>query len=190
MSDTIVKERAVEGVTESLNRDAVIARASSEPEWLRERRLHAWDVYERTPMPSTRLEEWRYTDLSRLLHLDGMRLAEDPNIPDDPSAFPTPVVNAMDEDRAGAGHLVEVDGHVVHTDLSADLTSKGVVLASLHDAIEMRPELVERYLATEAVPPEEGKFQALNAALWTDGIFLFVPRGVRLELPVRVTRWT
>ncbi|NIU51391.1 MAG: Fe-S cluster assembly protein SufD, partial [Thermoplasmata archaeon] len=68
------------------------------------------------------------------------------------------------------GHLVEVDGHVVHTDLSHDLASKGVVLASLHDAIGTRPELVERYLATDAVPPEEGKFQALNAALWTDGI--------------------
>ena len=189
MTDTIVKDRPVEGVTEALNRDAVMALASSEPEWLRERRLHAWDVYERTPMPSTRLEEWRYTDLSRLLHLDGMRLAADPHIPDDPSAFPTPVVDAMNEDRDAAGHLVEVDGHVVHTDLSADLASKGVVLASLHDAIEMRPELVERYLATEAVPPEEGKFQALNASLWTDGIFLFVPRGVRLELPVRVTRW-
>ena len=44
-------------------------------------------------------------------------------------------------------------------------------------------------LATEAVPAEDGKFAALNAALWNDGVFLHVPRGVMLELPIRVTRW-
>jgi Fe-S cluster assembly protein SufD len=60
---------------------------------------------------------------------------------------------------------------------------------SLRQAVREHPELVERYLATEAVPPEAGKFAALNAALWSDGIFLYVPRGVRLENPVRVTRW-
>jgi Fe-S cluster assembly protein SufD len=48
---------------------------------------------------------------------------------------------------------------------------------------------VKEYLATRAVPPEEGKFAALNAALWNDGIFLYVPRGVKLDDPVRITRW-
>ena len=62
-----------EGVTEALNLKAVERVAEAEPAWLRERRLHAWAVYEGTPMPTTRLEEWRYTDLSRTLDLDPLR---------------------------------------------------------------------------------------------------------------------
>jgi Fe-S cluster assembly protein SufD len=178
-----------EGVTEALHRGAVEARAEGGPEWLRQRRLHAWDVYERTPMPSTRLEEWRYTDLSRKLELDALTLGSTEALPDDPAAYPARLRETMEQDRAASGHLVLVDGAVVHTDIQQDLASKGVVLMSLRQAVAHHPELVEKYLATEAVPPEAGKFAALNAALWSDGIFLYVPRGVRLESPVRVTRW-
>ena len=189
MSDTTVQDRPAEGVTEAINRDAVEALAASEPGWLRDRRLHAWAVYEETPFPTTKLEEWRYTDVSKMLDLDALRLADDPHVPDDRAAFPLNLVAAMDADREATGHLVEVDGRVVHTDLAEALATRGVVLSSLREAVETRPELVEKYLATEALPAEEGKFQALNAALWSDGIFLYVPRGVQLDLPVRISRW-
>ncbi len=179
----------MEGVTDALSEVAARELASGGPEWLGERRLHAWSVYERTPMPTTRLEEWRYTDLSRKLDLDSLV----PHRPDTdqmgPGSYPDAVRSAMDEDHAAAGHVVEIDGRVVHVDLDDALREKGVVLASLAEAAREHPELVRERLATEAVPPEEGKFPALNAALWTDGVFLHVPSGVRLELPVRVTRW-
>jgi Fe-S cluster assembly protein SufD len=55
--------------------------------------------------------------------------------------------------------------------------------------MDSHAELLQKHLATEAVPPEAGKMEALNGALWTDGILLYVPAGVRLDLPVRVTRW-
>ncbi|MGD2070532.1 MAG: Fe-S cluster assembly protein SufD [Gemmatimonadota bacterium] len=178
-----------EGVTDALNREAVTARGEGEPGWLRERRLHAWDVYERTPLPTTRLEEWRYTDLREKLDLDALALGSASARADDPDAWPERLRAVMAEDHAASGHLVLVDGAVCHTDIDPGLAEKGVVLSSLRDAVRDEPELVERYLATEAVPPEEGKFAALNAALWTDGIFLHVPRGVSLDLPIRVTRW-
>jgi Fe-S cluster assembly protein SufD len=94
----------------------------------------------------------------------------------------------MDEDQEASGHLVLVNGMVVHTDVRADLAERGVVLTSLADAAARHPDLVREHLF-EAVPAEEGKFAALNGALWTDGVFLRVPRGVVLEHPVRVTRW-
>jgi Fe-S cluster assembly protein SufD len=95
----------------------------------------------------------------------------------------------MEEDHEASGHIVIIDGHVVHADLLPELARQGVILCSLHEAVERHEEIVKEHLAVEAVPPEEGKFAALNAALWADGIFLYVPRSVRLELPVRVTRW-
>jgi Fe-S cluster assembly protein SufD len=179
----------MEGITEALNGAAVGRVSVKEPVWLRERRDHAWDVYERTPMPTTRLEEWRYTDLRRKLDLDSLKLSGAEAAADDFESWPIRLREAMAQDRQAAGHLVLIDGHVVHTDIDQGLAAKGVVLSSLHDAVETHPELVKEYLATRAVPPEEGKFAALNAALWNDGIFLYVPRGVKLDDPVRITRW-
>lgn len=181
--------KTMEGVTDALNGDAVAKRSQGEPEWLQKRRKHAWGVYEDTPMPTTRLEEWRYTDLSEKLKLDALTLGSDDALPDDPDQFPSALRAAMEQDREASGHLVLVNGAVVHTDIRDDLAEKGVVLCSLREAVREHEALVDKYLATAAMPPEEGKFQALNAALWTDGVFLHVPKGVRLELPVRVTRY-
>jgi Fe-S cluster assembly protein SufD len=188
-ADSMQSVGLMEGVTEALGPAAVERVSLGEPEWLRERRLHAWDVYERTPMPTTRLEEWRYTDLSKKLDLDALRLSEAETAPDDPSAWPDRLRATMDEDREACGHIVIIDGHVVHADLEDELARQGVVLMSLHQAVDQHPELVREHLAVEAVPAEEGKLAALNAALWNDGILLHVPSGVRLDLPIRVTRW-
>jgi len=190
MSDTALTEAsAAEGVTDALNGAAVERIGLGEPEWLRERRAHAWDVYERTPMPTTRLEEWRYTDLRKKLDLEALSLSDAEVAPDDRSSWPDRLQATMDEDHEAAGHVVIIDGHVVHSDLDASLASQGVILASLHDAVEQHPDLVREHLAVKAVPAEDGKFAAMNAALWADGIFLYVPRGVELDLPVRITRW-
>jgi len=180
---------AAEGVTAALGQEAVTALAASEPAWLQERRAHAWSVYEATPMPTTKLEEWRYTDLRKKLDLASLRLPDAERAPDDPKAWPARLRATMEEDHEASGHIVVIDGHVVHSDLAPELAEQGVILGSLHDAVQEHGALLEEHLAADAVPPEEGKFAALNAALWADGIFLYVPRGVRLELPVRVTRW-
>ena len=178
-----------EGVTAALSSDAVEQLSASEPTWLQERRAHAWSVYEATPMPTTKLEQWRYTDLRKKLDLEALRLPEAGPVPDDPTTWPAPLRTAMEEDHEGSGHIVIIDGHVVHADLTPELAKQGVILSSLHEAVEKHGQLVQAHLAVDAVPPEEGKLAALNAALWADGIFLHVPRNVRLELPVRVTRW-
>lgn len=70
--------------------------------------------------------------------------------------------------------------------ISAALKQKGVLLMSLSDAAREHRDLVERHLGT-ALPAEFNKFAALNAALWRDGVFLYVPRGVRIDEPIRIT---
>ncbi len=172
-----------------LSLDAVEQRSADEPRWLKERRAEAWDEYERTPMPTTRLEEWRYTDLRKKLDLDSLRLSTVEALADNPEAWPELLRAAMADDRAASGHMVVIDGHVVHTDIDPSLEAKGVKFLSLHNAVADEPELMREFLATEAVPATQGKFAAMNAALWNDGIFLYVPRGVQLDLPIRVTRW-
>lgn len=189
MTESAVKETGVvEGVTDALNAGAVERLAIGEPEWLRGRRERAWAAYERTPMPTTRLEEWRYTDLRKKLDLGALRLSDAEAAPDDPSAWPARLRETMEQDHDASGHIVLIDGHVVHTDIDPGLAERGVVLDSLHDALELHPELVQKYLGS-VVPAEDGKFESLNMALWSDGIFVHVPANVRLDLPIRVTRW-
>jgi len=178
---------APEGMTAALSSGAVSATAASDPDWLAEGRVHAWSVYEETPFPSTRSEEWRYTDLKLKLKLDDLSY-EDVQAASS-EAHPAALQAAIDADQQASGRVVMIDGLVVHVDLDAALAEEGVVLTSLRNAAASHSDTLKKHLATQAVPAEAGKFQALNAALWTDGVFLHVPSGVQLELPVRVTRW-
>lgn len=184
-----VVEVAPEGVTEAINRDAAVALSEGAPDWLRERRLSAWSVYERIPLPATKLEEWRYTDIKRALKLDALALAGPAGRMLARNELPELMQTSMEEDPPGAGHLVQVDADVVHVDLDPELRSKGVILCDLHTAAREHADLVEGHLAGAALPPERGKFAALNAALWAGGAFLYVPPGVQVDVPVRVTRW-
>jgi Fe-S cluster assembly protein SufD len=179
---------AEEETPSSLDERTVESLSQGAPSWLSERRRHAWSVFENTPLPSTRSEEWRYTDVSRVVDFAELRLATPGTVTDDDSR-PARLEAAMDEDRAASGHTLLIDGAVVHVDLDPALEAQGVVLTSLKSAVHDHGDLLEELLATEVVPPEDGKFQALNAALWTDGVLLYVPANVKLDLPVRATRW-
>ena len=169
-----------------LDDSAVESVSQGVPTWLTSRRRHAWSVYENTPLPTTRSEEWRYTDLSRLIDFGELRLAKG-ELP--PESRPPALDEAIAEDRVASGHTVLMDGGVVHLDLDPALAASGVVLTSLRAAVDEHAEILEEHLATEVLPPEQGKFQALNAALWTDGVLLYVPENVELELPLQVTHW-
>ena len=176
-----------EDTLRAIGREAVLGVGAADPAWLRARRAEAWDIYEATPLPSTRSEEWRYTDVARLLPLDGLAPASGGTMVG--RALPDGLRRAMEQDRDSAGRIVDVDGSVVSVELKESLAAQGVVLASLREAARAGVPEVEALLATEAVPASDGKFPALNAALWSDGVFLRVPRGVHIERPIRLSRW-
>lgn len=171
-----------EGVTKAFNRDAVAALAESDVSWLGERRLDAWQTYENLPMPTRQLEEWRYTDVSQF-RLDKVRLAAA-----QPAGVPEAARALLDRGDK-AGYALSVNATVVETGLDDELRSKGVILMSLSAAAYEHPDLVQKHLAAAALPASHGKFAALNAALWTAGVFLYVPRGVRIDKPIRVARY-
>ena len=181
-----------EGMTEALTREAVSGRVSvKEPEWLRERRAGCVGrLRDARPCPPP---SWR-SGATRTCAAEARPGRAALGSAERPARRPRGVAGAAPRGHgAGPGGLRApglIDGAVVHTDIrTRTWPSKGVTSWPAAGRWRTSPELLEEYLATEAVPPVEGKFAALNAALWTDGIFLHVPRGVRLENPVRVTRW-
>jgi len=165
------------------DRAALDARLDAAPDWLRERRIEAWSVWESTPMPTTRLEEWRYTD--------PRRLAWDKVAPALPAPSATPAdARAALAGRAASGTVLQVGAGIAEIELADELRRKGVVLMDLAAAAAgEHAARVREHLAARAAPAGAGKFAALNAALWSAGVYLYVPRGVRIERPVRVLRW-
>jgi Fe-S cluster assembly protein SufD len=176
-----METEAMEGITAAFNRDAVDAHASG-PDWLIERRKEAWAEYERLPLPTTKLEEWRYTD-PKLLCWDTVALARP--VTGDVSLDE---VRAAFGERDAAGHALQVDGGIASIELHPDLRERGVVVKSLGEAALDHATLVREHLGAH-MKPESDKFAALNSALWTAGVFIHVPRGVRLEKPIRIMRW-
>jgi Fe-S cluster assembly protein SufD len=152
------------------------SRASGEPAWLTTQRTVAWQQATAQSVPNSRTEGWRRVDLGGL-DLDGL-LAQRR------SGEHAEVQSALADNLGGvAGTLRIVDGAVAEVTLAPELAKKGVVLTSLRQALTDQPELVQKHLG-RLVTGEESKFVALAAALWQDGLFVYVPRGVTVEQPI------
>ena len=157
-----------------------------EPGWMRDKRLAAWQISQELAMPSGTEEEWRRTDLR------GLDLEEYTPLPplapavssrEALPAFLAPHL-AWPETTSG-GLVVQQDGTALWQTLDDTLQRQGVILCDLDTAVQQYAELVEPHFMTEAVPVATDKFTALHGALWNGGVFLYVPPGITITLPLR-----
>jgi Fe-S cluster assembly protein SufD len=179
----VTTELATISVTERDVREVSARR--DKPQWLRERREAAWRGYESMDFPALTDEEWRRTDV-RAMTFDGVRALSASAPIAGVEQLPEPLRGAWDAGEQVAGRIVQQDSDVVYVELADELRAKGVILTDLHTAAREHPELVQRYLS-QAVKADEWKYVALNAALWSGGCFLYVPRGVVIEQPVHLS---
>ena len=170
------------------SRDAVVQLSASlnEPEWMLDLRLGAWEIFSSLPMPTTRDEAWRRTDIRRF-KLDSFGISLNGNGATG-AKVPSHLAAQLTEDAAG-GVLVEVDGLVKDYSLSDELRGQGVVFCDMHTAVREHGDLVRKYFMTEAVRADAGKFAALHAAFWRGGVFLYVPRNVTAAAPLHSALW-
>ena len=161
-----------------------LSAASGEPAWLRERRLAAWEAFVRLPLPSADDEEWRRTDISAL-DLDAFGVL--PFGVQEGRAPASLLALLGDTDRAGGVRLV-VNGAQVSSRLAPELAQRGLIFTSLSDAVRSHPETVRQYLGT-VVRDDENKFRALHGALWSGGTFLYVPKGLEVDVQLVTGTW-
>ncbi len=161
----------------------------NEPEWLREQRQTAWSIFEETPMPTTSDEAWRRTSL-RKIKWAKFNLNTNSTLVNGTSQavadLPEDVQSALESDRPAAGRMVIANNQVAYYEIDPEVAAQGVIFTDLSTAVAKHSDLVEKYLGNEAVPPSNGKFAALNSALWQAGAFLYVPKNVEIELPFQV----
>lgn len=170
---------------ESFRVDEQALRAASalhtEPAWLLDRRLQALQVYRSTPMPGSKDEAWRRTDLHGL---PAGSIALQP-------ADAVPIDRDLLRPLAGDTHgalLTLNSGRPSQLQGGAELAPAGVIFADWATAARDHPAMLEKYLGT-IVPPDDGKFAALASAMAADGAVVFVPAGVRVEQPLHSILW-
>ncbi|GAC1450227.1 MAG: Fe-S cluster assembly protein SufD [Ktedonobacterales bacterium] len=146
---------------------------------MRERRQAAWQAYEQIPMPTRQDEEWRRTDL-RALRLDEV----EPYGP--ATATGTSLLPELEREDILAGFLGLRDAQVAEYRLADEWTAKGVIFTDLATALREHPDLMREHFMTRCVPATDSKFAALHGAFWDNGAFLYVPRGVVIDAPLRV----
>jgi len=178
-------------LTRGFSREAVEALSwqRQEPDWVRAKRLEAWALYEQIPMPSRTDEDWRRTDIRRL-PIDTVapygaleRHAASVN------ELPPALIEILGDEARRLGLVVQVDAAPAFATLDPALREQGVIFTDLGTAIAEVPELVQRFFMTEIVKPDANKFTALHAAFWSGGTFLYVPKNVQVELPLRSFVW-
>jgi Fe-S cluster assembly protein SufD len=150
-----------------------------EPVWLTERRRDAFARFLAFPWPSAKDEEWRRTDI-RALRLDSFEPATGLELSGTArAAFDDLWATLSARYLTGIGHI---NGTVANEPNPARLGS--AIFMDLRRAAKEHPELLKRFLLTEAVRPSDDIFAALHAAFWTSGSLLYVPQDVSLEAPL------
>ena len=169
-----------------------------EPQWMQDRRLEAYSLYESLPMPhTTDDDQWRRNvdmrtqDYWRRTRRYLRGFAVENYHP----AVATNGSTSLEVDD-GEGVIIQIDGKTQHTYLSPELEQKDIYFADMHTAIKERGDLIRDYFMTKAVTLEttlksgniatRNKFDALHGAFWQGGYVLHVPKGVRIENPLRV----
>ncbi|MDZ4782742.1 MAG: Fe-S cluster assembly protein SufD [Planctomycetia bacterium] len=157
--------------------DAFLA-ARQEPDWLTDLRRAAWKTFQQLPMPERRQEEWLRTDI-RLLRLDNFGFPTDVA---GPSTHPALLAEGVEL----GGRTASLDGQLVHTSLADALAKRGVLFGSLSELAASHESLVRPLLTQRAIPSQTDKLAALQAAAWSAGTLLYVPRGVAIEQPLHI----
>jgi Fe-S cluster assembly protein SufD len=164
-----------------------LSNLNNEPAWLAEKRLEAWRTFENTLMPTLRDEAWRYTDISDVSIEDFLPYAPSPDVSSE-GDLPEAVQMLIREGEENSALIVQHNSETAYSRIDEELTRKGVVFTDLHTALEEHEDLVREYLFG-LVPEDYDKFAALSAAAFSGGSFLYVPRGVDVEVPIQSYRW-
>ncbi len=172
------------GLTPNVIKD--ISKQKNEPQWMLDLRLKALEIYENLEMP-TWGPDLSELDMSKIAtyvrpKTDMKKSWED--VPDDiKNTFDRlGIPEAEKESLAGVG--AQYDSEIVYHSIKDQLVKQGVIYTDFDTAVKEYPELVKEYF-TKCVPMTDHKFIALHYAVWSGGSFVYVPKGVKVDIPLQ-----
>ena len=163
-----------------------ISAMKGEPQWMLEFRLKALDHFLKRPIPT-----WG-GDLSHL-NLDDIYYYVKPTDKESQSWDDVPEAIKGTFDKLGipeaerkflAGVGAQYESEMVYHKVQEHLAQQGVIFLSIEDGLRQHPDLFREYFGT-VIPIEDNKFAALNSAVWSGGSFIYIPKGVKVDLPLQ-----
>ena len=172
-----------------LNEDIVraISKRKEEPEWMTEWRLQAFASWKEMEEPEWANVNYEKPDFQAISYYSAPKKKDKYASLDevDPELLDTfnKLGISIDEQKKLAGVAVDivVDSVSVATTFRDTLAEKGIIFCSISEAIKDYPDLVQKYLGT-VIPPKDNFYAALNAAVFSDGSFCYIPKGVRCPM--------
>ena len=173
------------GLTEDVIRE--ISEKKGEPEWLLDIRLKALEMYEKLPMPNwgPDLSELDMSKIATYVRPQSKLNSKTwDDVPEDiKSTFDAlGIPEAEKEALAGVG--AQYDSEIVYHSIKDELVKQGVIYTDFDQAVKLYPDLVKEYFM-KCIPMTDHKFAALHYAVWSGGSFVYVPKGVKLEIPIQ-----
>ena len=179
----IETEYLPKGIDENIVR--TISEMRHEPDWLLDFRLRAFRVWSGMKVPTwghVKLPEIDFQDIIYFARPKQKKSADEPMDPKLEETFEKLGVPVM-ERKILAGYAVDavMDSVSVRTTFRKQLAEKGVIFCPISEAVREHPDLVRKYLGT-VVPPTDNFFASLNSAVFGDGSFVYIPKGVRCPM--------
>lgn len=157
-----------------------------EPQWMREFRLKAFAHYEKRPMPNwgAELDSLNLDDIYYYIKPAEAESKTWDDVPDT-------IKNTFDrlgipeaERKFLAGVGAQYESEMVYHSIQENLKKIGVIFLSIEEGLRQHPDLFREYFGT-VIPIEDNKFAALNSAVWSGGSFVYVPKGIKVDLPLQ-----
>ncbi|MCL2781387.1 MAG: Fe-S cluster assembly protein SufB, partial [Actinomycetia bacterium] len=173
------------GLSEDVVRD--ISARKHEPEWMRDRRLKALEIFARKPMPSwgADLSGIDFDAIKYFVRSTEKQATSWDELPEDIKAtYDRLGIPEAEKQRLIAGVAAQYESEVVYHKIRDDLAAQGVIFVDTDTGLRDYPELFGEYFGS-VIPSGDNKFAALNTAVWSGGSFIYVPKGVRVEIPLQ-----
>ncbi len=176
---------AKRGLNEAVVRD--ISALKEEPEWMLETRLRALKMFDRKPMPTwgADLSGIDFDNIKYFVRSTERQATTWEELPEDiKNTYDKLGIPEAEKARLVAGVAAQYESEVVYHKINEELERQGVIFLDTDTALKEHPELFKEYFGT-VVPTGDNKFAALNTAVWSGGSFIYVPKGVQVEIPLQ-----
>ncbi len=178
--------KASPGVSEELV--IQISKDKNEPEWMLKKRLLGLKIFMEKPTP-TWGPDLSELDLDKIIYY--MRPDAKKNsrswseVPEDIRKTYERLGIPQAEQKSLGGVGAQYESEIVYHNLKKDLEDKGVVFLDMDEALQKYPEMVKKYFMTTCIPINLHKFSALHAAVWSGGTFIYIPKNVKVDVPLQ-----
>ena len=176
---------AQRGLSEDVVRN--ISRLKNEPEWMLKRRLRALSLFEKKPLPTwgPDLSGIDFDNIKYFVRSTEGQAKSWEDLPEDIKAtYDRLGIPEAEKERLVAGVAAQYESEVVYHQIREDLEKQGVIFVDTDTGLRDYPEIFEEYFGT-VIPAGDNKFAALNTAVWSGGSFVYVPKGVHVEIPLQ-----